>query len=166
MHCPDSSWIPAAQCHDHWPGKPVPGPNHPLMKNLFLICSLTLLCCSFMLFPWVVLLLPGLMKNSQSQQPELCTAFFSVLLSKHVKWKMLKCVLIGIHLINGYVVQIIFSLPCRNQTIWHCPYGKRKSCQVFLIAFQEDDNSASMLCHSEKKTFLSESLILFFASFG
>lgn len=52
--------------------------------------------------------------------------------------------------VNGYMVQIIFSLTCRNQTIWHCPYDRGKSCQVFFIAFQEDDCSASVLCHSKK----------------
>ena len=38
------------QCHDYFPGKSVPVPNYPLVKNLFLTSSLNLLCHSFMPF--------------------------------------------------------------------------------------------------------------------
>jgi len=35
MHCPDASWIPAAQCHDHCPGEPAPVLLTLSFRNLF-----------------------------------------------------------------------------------------------------------------------------------
>ena len=46
-----------AQCHDHCPEDLVPVPDHPLVKNVFMISSLNLSCHSFMPSPWVLSLL-------------------------------------------------------------------------------------------------------------
>lgn len=52
--CPDTPWTWAAWDHDHFPGEPVPVPDHHLVKNLLLIVHLALPYHTFMLFPWVL----------------------------------------------------------------------------------------------------------------
>ena len=52
--CPGAPWMPTAWGCDHCPGEPVPGSDHPLLKNLFLTPSLTLPWLSSTPFPQVL----------------------------------------------------------------------------------------------------------------